>query len=243
MKHEFIRENLYFPVKGILVIGDLHLGYEQQLIQSGVLTPKKETQQVIDELRDIILELKEKQKKLQKIIFIGDIKHAFDFQYEEKFSFKEVLEFLSQYFKSENIIFIRGNHDTIDFTYGDMKDFYIEDDIAFIHGHKDFPEIYKKEIKTIVMGHIHPSVVFHDKETIKKETFKCFLAGEYKKKKVIILPSFLGVSIGSPINEYADAYEDEFSIIPKKQLLKFRVYVVGKDKVYEFKKVRDLLDA
>lgn len=243
MNYEFIRETLYFPEKGILAIGDLHLGYEQQLIQSGVLTPKTETHQIINELRDIILELKEKNKKLSKIIFLGDIKHAFDFQHEEKFVFKEVLEFLNQYFKRENIIFIRGNHDTIDFTYGDMKDYYIEKDIIFIHGHKYFPEINNNEIKTIVMGHIHPSIVFHDNETIKKETFKCFLTGEFKKKQVIILPSFLGISIGSPINDYKDAYEDKFSIIPKKNLLKFNVHVIGKDKVYEFKKVKDLLDA
>ncbi len=243
MKYEFVKEALYFPEKGILVIGDLHLGYEHQLIESGILTPKKETQEVIDELREIILRLKEKHLGLKKIIFIGDIKHSFGFHHEEKFVFKEVLEFLNQQFNPKNVIFIRGNHDTIDFTYGDMKDYYIEDDMAFIHGHKDFPEIHDTKIKLIVMGHIHPSVIFHDTDTSKKETYKCFLVGECKKKKVIILPSFLGISIGSPINEYADAYEDEFSIIPKKQLLNFRVFVVGKDKVYEFKKVKDLLDA
>src|SRR4030042_3257729 len=242
MKYKFIQETLYFPENGILVIGDLHLGYEHQLIQSGVLTPKMETERVINELRNIILEIKESKQKPDKIIFIGDIKHSFDFQYEEKFIFKEVLEFLSQYFKSKNIIFIRGNHDTIDFTYGDMKDYYIEDDIAFVHGNKSFPEIYDKKIKMIVMGHIHPSVVFHDPDTSKKEKYKCFLIGKFNKKQIIILPSFLGISMGSQINEYADAYNDEFSIIPKKQLLKFNVFVIGKDKVYEFQKVRDLLE-
>jgi len=243
MEYQFIKESLYFPEKAILVIGDLHLGYEHQLIQAGIITPKIETQKVIEELRNLILEIKEKNQKLSKIIFIGDIKHSFDFQYEEKLSFSDVLEFLSQYFKSENIIFIRGNHDTIDFTLGSMRDYYIEDDIAFIHGHKPFPEIFGKNVKTIVMGHIHPSVVFHDTDTSKKETYKCFLLGKFNKKQIIILPSFLGMPFGSPINEYADAYDDEFSIIPKKNLLKFNVFVIGKDKVYEFKKVKDLLDA
>lgn len=243
MEYEFINEALYFPEKAILALGDLHLGYEHQLIESGILTPKIETQRIIDELRHIILKIRESKQKLNKIIFIGDIKHSFSFQHEEKFVFKEVLEFLNQNFKPENIVFIRGNHDTIDFTYGDMKDFYIIDDIAFIHGHKDFPEIFNKEIKTIVIGHIHPSVVFHDTDTSKKETYKCFLIGEYNKKKIIILPSFIGMSIRSPINDYADAYEDGFSIIPKKQLIKFNVFVVGKDKTYEFGKVRDLLEA
>ena len=105
MKYEFIDKTLYFPEKGILVIGDLHLGYEHQLIQSGVLTPKMQTQKIIDELREIILKIKESKQKLNKIVFLGDIKHAFDFQYEEKISFNDVLDFLEQYFKEENIMF------------------------------------------------------------------------------------------------------------------------------------------
>lgn len=242
MKYKFINKALYFPEKQILVVGDLHLGYEHQMIQAGILTPKMQLQKVIDELRDVILEIKEKQG-LKKVIFIGDIKHAFDFQYEEKILFQDVLEFLKQHIKEENIIFIKGNHDTIDFTYGDIKDFHVEEDIAFIHGHETFPEIEDKKIKTIIMGHIHPSVVFHDTDTSKREKYKCFLVGKYKGKEIIILPSFLGMSIGAPINNYDNVYKDHFSIIPKKALLKFNVHVIGKDKVYEFKKVKDLLDA
>ncbi len=240
MKYKFIKETLYLSEKEILVIGDLHLGYEHQLIESGVLTPKMENQRVIDELRNVILEIKEKSQKLNKIIFLGDIKHSFGFEYQEKINFNDVFKFLEQYFKDENIIFIKGNHDTIDFTLEGMKDFYIEDDIIFIHGHKSFPELYNKKINTIIMGHIHPSVVFQDKDTSKKENYKCFLTGKFKNREVIILPSFLGISIGSPINEYKDAYADEFSIIPKKSLMKFNVHVIGKDKVYEFGKVKEL---
>jgi len=243
MKYEFINKALYLPEKQILVIGDLHLGYEHQLIQSGVLTPKMQTQKIINELREIILKIKESKQKLNKIVFLGDIKHAFDFQYEEKILFQDVLEFLKQHIKEENIIFIRGNHDTIDFTYGNIKDFHIEEDIAFIHGDKCFAEISPKEIDVIVMGHIHPSVVFHDKETSKKETYKCFLVGDFHCKRTIVVPSFSDISIGSPINHYDTSYRDEFSILSKKDLMKFNVHVVGKDKVYKFKRVKDLLDA
>jgi len=233
---QFISKSLFFPKKGILVIGDLHLGYEHQLIESGILAPQTQIKDLISELKELIEKAKPK-----KIIFLGDIKHSFKFELEEKYNFREVVEFLKKHFSEGNIIFIKGNHDTIDYSFANkIKDCYIEDDIAFIHGHKTFLEIFDKKIRMIVMGHIHPSVVFHDKETTKKENYKCFLVGEFQKKKVIILPSFLEISIGQPINEYLESYDDSFSIIPKKNLSKFEVYAIGKDKVYDFGKVKDL---
>ena len=178
----------------------------------------------------------------KKIIFLGDIKHSFSFEHEEKFDFREILDFLKQHIKEENIIFIRGNHDTIDYTFKNkIRDLYIEDNIVFIHGHKAFPEIYDKKIKTIIMGHIHPSILLHDKHTIKKEKYKVFLTGKYKNKNIIILPSFLGISIGSPINYNEEFYyEDNFLIIPKNILINFKIHAIEKDKIYDFGKVKDL---
>lgn len=236
--YKFIDKTLFFPEKGILVIGDMHIGYEHMMIQSGILTPQTRLQEIIDELTNIIHEIK-RSYKLNKIIFIGDIKHSFKFEYHEKINFREILEFLNQQVKE--IIFIKGNHDTIDYSYEhQLQDFYIEDDIAFIHGDKSFPELEK--VKTIVMGHLHPSIIFHDTHTSKSEKYKCFLVGKFKKKEIIILPSFLDISIGSPINTYDTEYRDSFSIIPKKDIMKFKVFVIGKDKIYEFKKVKDLLE-
>lgn len=225
-------------IKDILVIGDLHIGYEHQMIKAGILTPKTQIKNLIKELDELIQKTNPK-----KIIFLGDIKHAFKYEIEEKFRFRDVYEFLQEHFKQEDIIFIRGNHDTIDYSFQNkIKDCHIEKDIIFIHGHKNIPEIFDKKIKTIVMGHIHPSVLFHDEYTNKKENYKCFLKGKYKNKKIIILPSFLDISIGSPINYY-DTEKKDFSIIPKKNLLNFEVHAIGKDKVYKFGKVKELLDA
>ena len=124
-----------------------------------------------------------------------------------------------------------------------MKNFYVEDGIAFLHGHKSFPEIYDKNIDLIVMGHLHPSVVLEENPGIKKENYKCFLTGKYKKKEIIILPSFLSIIEGSRIKDYADEkfYKDkkDFSIIPKKNLMGFRVHVVGQEENYSFGKVKD----
>ncbi len=241
-EYNFLSKTLFFPEKGILVVGDLHIGYETRLRQSGVLIPKRQIKDLINELKKIfdIIE-KERKQNIKKIVFLGDIKHAFGFEREERNEFQEVLEFLGDKFPAENIILLKGNHDTMDYTFeGFMKDFYIEDEIAFIQGDEPIKETFDKKIKMIVMGHIHPSVVLKEEDGVKKETYKCFLEGDFEGKKVIILPSFLDFIEGSPVNDYKDNYEDYFSIIPKKALLKFKVHVVGEDQVYEFGSVKDL---
>ena len=240
-KYELIGKTLFFPEKRILVIGDLHIGYEYMLQQSGILVPEQQIKEIIDELKGIFKELERKKQKVKKIIFLGDIKHSFSYEWKEKNYFREVFEFLKTKIKEENIIFIKGNHDTMDYSFKGMKNYYILDDIAFIHGHKSFPEAFDKKIKTIVMGHIHPSIILSDKQNIKREKYKCFLTGKYKNKDFIIVPSFLATIEGMTVNEYEDGYEDYFSIIPKKALMKFKVHVVGDNKIYSFGSVSKLL--
>jgi metallophosphoesterase superfamily enzyme len=123
-----------------------------------------------------------------------------------------------------------------------MKDYYVLKNILFVHGHKNFSKIFQDKINMVVMGHIHPSILLKDKQNVKREKYKCFLVGKFKRKKVIIVPSFLATIEGTSVNDYKENYEDYFSIIPKKSLMKFEVFVVnekGKD-VYEFGKVEKL---
>jgi putative SbcD/Mre11-related phosphoesterase len=239
--YEFISKTLFFPEKGILVIGDLHLGYDYMIQQSGVLIPERQVKDIIEELKDIFKKIKESEEEIKKIIFIGDVKHSFSYEWKEKNFFNEVLNFLEKYFDKKDIIFIKGNHDTIDYTFGKMKEYYIDEDIAFLHGDKSFLPVLDKKIKTIVMGHIHPSVIISEKKGVKKEKYKCFLVGKSKGKEVIILPSFLATIKGGTVNNFDEEYEDSFSIVPKKDLMKFEVHVVGEDKVYDFGKVKDLI--
>ena len=154
------------------------------------------------------------------------------------------MEFLKQEIQEENIIFIKGNHDTMDFTYGKMVNYHIEPEsgIAFVHGHKNFPEVFDKKVQVIVSGHLHPSIVLAEKPGIKKESYKCFLEGNYKGKTFIVLPSFVDYYEGTPVNFYKDDYLDieSFFIVSKKEILKFKIHVIGKDKIYDFGRVGDL---
>lgn len=240
--YNFIGKTLFFPEKKILAVGDLHIGYEYMLQQSGILLPERQIEEVISEMKGIFKKIRKGKQIIKKIIFIGDIKHSFEYKWKEKNYFRKVLDFLKHKFKDENIILIKGNHDTIDYSFSKrLKDYYIEGDVAFSHGHKSFLEIFDKKIKTIVLGHVHPSVVLSDYQNIKREKYKCFLVGKFSGKETIILPSFLSTVEGQNVNEYKEeGYEDGFSIVPKKELLKFRVFVVGEKRVYEFGRVGEI---
>ena len=128
----------------------------------------------------------------------------------------------------------------MDYASGKMKNYYIEGDLAFIHGHKPFPEIFDKKVKVIVSGHLHPSITLEENPGVKREAYKCFLEGEYKGKTFIVMPSFFGFIEGTAVNDYKEDYIESFSIIPRKAMLNAKVHVIGEDKVYEFGRVKDL---
>lgn len=238
----FIGKTIFFPEKGILAIGDLHLGFEYKLQQSGVLVPEMQIKEIKEELKIIFEEIKKMNFKLKKIVFIGDIKHSFSYEWKEKNYFKELLNFLKEYTEDKNIILIKGNHDTIDYSFSDrLKDYFVKDEIIFTHGDKAFPEIFDEKIKIVVMGHLHPSIVLSDKQNIKREKYKCFLAGRFKKKEIIVLPSFLATVEGTNINNLKEEYEDYFSIIPKKSLENFEVHIIGEKETYNFGKIKSII--
>jgi putative SbcD/Mre11-related phosphoesterase len=194
-------------------------------------------------LKEIFSEIENGGFKIKKIVFLGDIKHSFSYEWREKNYFNEIIAFLKNYIEDKNIILIKGNHDTIDYSFSDrLQDYYIDEEIAFTHGHELFMEILDKKVKTIVIGHLHPSIILSDKQNIKREKYKCFLIGKFNKKEIIIMPSFLGTIEGTTVNSLEYEYEDYFSIIPRKTLMTFEVFVVGDKEVYDFGKVSELMD-
>lgn len=239
-EYKFIDKALFFHEQGILVIGDLHLGFEEALRQSGILVPERQIKDIIENLKQIFKEI-EKTGKINKIVFLGDIKHAFYFEKEEKRGFNEIMDFLQTKLNPENIILVKGNHDTMDYSIErKMKPYHEESGILFIHGHKPISEAILKKVDTIVMGHTHPCVIFS--EGVKKEAYKCFLEGEFKGKTAIVLPSFMDITEGTPVNYYNEDYIESFSLIPKRDIMKFRVWAVapnGKD-VLDFGRIKDL---
>jgi hypothetical protein len=231
----FISKTLFFPKKGILVIGDLHLGYDSMLKNQGVNFPFDQLEETKKELELILKKIKAIYT-LKKIIVLGDLKHHFNFQQNEIYDLRGFLRFLEKYLPKENIILIKGNHDTFTLKDYQLQNFYIEEELAFTHGDKNYPELFKnKKIKTIITGHLHPAVSIKDPQGIKHEKYKCFFIGEYKRKEFIVIPSFFsfteGINFDNPMGR--SGFDQ---IIPKNKLKSFETYVVGKNEVYNFGK-------
>ena len=241
MNHIFISKSVFFPEHGILAIGDLHVGYEHALIESGILVPEQQVKEIIEDLQKIINEIKKRNYELKKIVFLGDIKHYFNYEWKERFNFNKILDFLRGYVKDSDIILIKGNHDKFDFSGKKMKNYYFNKGIMFFHGHMDFQQINDERVNVWVLGHLHPSVLLSDKAKIKREKYKCFLSGFYKGKEVIVVPSFFGIIEGTPVNEKRYDNEEGFSVIPNKELQKFEVHAIGEDgKILNFGEVRKI---
>ncbi|MBT7237316.1 metallophosphoesterase [Candidatus Woesearchaeota archaeon] len=203
--------------KDIFILGDLQLGYEDQLRSKGVLVPKFQYKDIVERLRNIF-----SKNKINKIILNGDIKHEFGKINPQEWD--EVLglfDFLQDNVKE--IIVIKGNHDVIlDSILArrdmDLYDRYDIDNITIIHGDKLFDDL----CETVIIAHEHPAVSFKEKPT---EKFKCFLVGKFEKSNLIVMPSFTEITVGSDISrgKFLSPFLDDIS--------KFKCYIVGDDDV------------
>jgi len=222
---------LYLKKEQILVIGDLHLGYEESLSRQGVLVPRFQLKETIKRLGDMLEKIKAKE-----IVITGDLKHEFG-----KILFTEsrdTLEFLDFLLKKYKVTIIKGNHDNV-LSYIaqkrniELKQYVKINDIFICHGDKLMGNIDFFNSKTIIIGHEHPAVSVS--KNSRNETFKCFLIGKYKDKELIVIPSFNILIEGS--NVLREKILSPF--LKKSKLDEFEVHVIA-DKVYDFGKLKNL---
>jgi len=239
--YELINKSIFFKKQGILAFGDLHLGYEQMLKEHGFSFPFNQLEDTINDIKRIIEKIKSLKFRVKKIIILGDFKHYFGFEKEEKFRVGDLLAFLEKCVDKKNIILIKGNHERVKILPKEYKyrNYYINKNIIFVHGDKIYKELFDKKIKTIVIGHLHPAISLTDKSGVKKEKYKCFLTGKWKSKNVVILPSFLNLVEGTIINGDYERNNEGFCMIPKQILKDFDVSILGKEKIYDFGKLKD----
>jgi putative SbcD/Mre11-related phosphoesterase len=221
---EVIDRCIFWKEKKILIVGDLHLGYEDNLVERGFAVPRSQFNQT----KDIFRRIFNKIGKVNKIILLGDIKHVFGkIMKQEFFDFEQLIKlFKENMVKEGEIIITKGNHDTIlepllkkyNSIYLDNN--YIIKNTIFLHGDsKSIKENYKiiknKEIKLLVVGHFHPAYILKDKNSIKQEKFKCFLYGFSSKyqKEIIFVPSFFPLVEGSDIVQELKVYEKGMKLI------------------------------
>ncbi|MEK6934516.1 MAG: metallophosphoesterase [Nanoarchaeota archaeon] len=216
--------DLALKYKDCLILGDLHLGFEQSLVDKGILIPYSQIDQVIEKVNKII-----KKAKPKTIIINGDLKDEFGKISQQEW--KDSLKFIDSLKEKYKLIFIKGNHDTILEPIAKKRDIEIKthlniDDISIVHG-----DILIKNLKkTIIISHEHPAISFKERPD---EKFKCFLKGKYKSHNLIVMPSF------NPLIEGSDVTKEEFLSPYLKNIKNFEIYVV-EDKVYKFGKLKNL---
>ena len=223
---------LWFEIEKVLIINDLHIGYEEALHRKGVLVPRFQLEQIINKLKSIL-----QKTKPAKIIINGDLKHEFGKVLRQEW--REVLEFLDFLLRNvSEVIIIKGNHDPVIKPIADKKGIavvseYMIGDTLILHG----DELVETNAKRIIIGHEHPAITI--REGSKWEKYKCFLKGNWKRKdkknkELIAVPSF------NPLLEGTDVLKEQLLSPFLDDIGKFEVYVVGEKEVYFFGKVKEL---
>lgn len=143
-----------------LLIADPHLGWEMQLQEKGIHVPSQ-TPKILNKLTAIITEYKP-----DAIVILGDVKytvvsHEFGEWQDIPDFFKKLKDYIG------NIGIVRGNHDAnLEPLLPENVEFLsasgaVIGDVGVFHGHK-WPSPALLGCKTLVMGHLHPVVVFRD---------------------------------------------------------------------------------
>jgi hypothetical protein len=143
-----------------LLIADPHLGWEMALQEKGIHVPSQ-TPKILNKLIAILTEYKP-----QQLVILGDVKYTV--VSSELGEWHDVPDFFAKlqgYIG--DITIVRGNHDA------NIEPLLPENvqllpamgevigDVGVFHGHK-WPSPALLGCKTLVMGHLHPVVVFRD---------------------------------------------------------------------------------
>lgn len=224
-----------------LIIADAHIGYEEALNKKGILIPRTQFEDMAKRMESIFGSLSN--KKIDKIVVNGDLKHEFGTISEQEW--RNTLKFIDLLkSRCKEIVLIKGNHDTILGPIAKKRnvkvlDYFVAESfnkklnkILIVHGNHAPDAELLKGVSTIIIGHEHPAVSL--KEGNRIEQYKCFLKGKYKGKNLIVQPSF------NPIVSGTDVLKDTIlSPFLRQNLDNFSVYVV-EDKVYEFGKLKNI---
>jgi uncharacterized protein len=211
----------------ILVIADLHVGWEMALSSKGIHVPSQ-MPKLLARLSTVLSEYKP-----DKLLILGDVKHTIaTAEMGEWHDIPDLFNELKK--KTREILVIRGNHD------GNLEPLlpdgiellpatgFAVGETGFFHGHQ-WPTPSILQCKSLVMGHVHPVVAFRDpagfritrqvwvkarcnrqklahailqRRNKKKEAKEIeSLSAEPETLELLVMPSFNDFLGGRPLNE------------------------------------------
>ena len=143
-----------------LVIADPHLGWEMALQDKGIHVPSQSSK-LLQKLATLLSKYKP-----DKLLILGDIKYTVvSAKPGEWHDIPDFFNELKNYVK--DITIVRGNHDAnLEPLLPESVNLLpatgtVEDNVGLFHGHK-WPSPALLRGKTLIMGHLHPVVVFRD---------------------------------------------------------------------------------
>ena len=244
---------------GLLVVSDVHLGYDYQYDEVGIRFLLKDDDSVHAQITELRLYFESKLNiRVNKIAFNGDI--IDDFALKSVKSRRSINMFFAKISDEfERVYLIRGNHDKMLDTLilkdnCSISEYLCEGGFLLVHGDRSLKDIEiskedTNDCKAIIMGHEHPVLRLTD--SLHEESYKCLvifdkvqLAGSNDSKgnnssgRVILMPAFnqniTGTDISnlnfmSPLLSNVDA---EMSTI--------LVYDYDRDGFLEFGSIADL---
>ncbi|MCK4757982.1 MAG: metallophosphoesterase [Thermoplasmata archaeon] len=246
---------LYLPDEDILVISDLHIGYEASMRAEGVAMPDFQFGKMMKNLERAMEHFSPGQ-----VIINGDIKHEFSRNLGQEWD--EVMLLLEQINNmGAEVKFVRGNHDnylkTIIGRYDiELANYYLTNDILITHGHiptstllADDEDVddnnesgdgdnpgqtrsLKNNFK--IFGHEHPVLRLRDKIGA-RVTMPCFLFDEFNN--FIIMPAFSPLASGT--NVISPARNFMIEELRDLDISGARILAVGEGEIMDFGLVGD----
>jgi len=197
----------------ILIVADLHIGWEVALAHQGIHVPSQ-----TPKMKDKILRLVDRHKPTS-LLFLGDVKHTIArVELEEWKDIPDLFENLGK--RVGDIKVVLGNHD------GNLEPLLPPSvevlpptgialwDAGFLHGNAwPAPELLK--CRSLIIGHVHPTVLFRDPLGF-RITAQVWVKAQLNKER--LAKAFLK---GIGIKVKSD--EDPFELLYQRFNVKFRV--------------------
>ncbi len=194
------------------VVGDIHLGFEEEINDNGYNIWDK-----TEEITENILRLNSK-----KLILLGDLRKGYtEILPREGGILIKFLSILSN--KFDEIIITKGNHDgglekiSNRFKNISVTSEFIHRNVGFMHGHALPSMKLAAESKFVCLSHLHPSVILRDSNGVIYQQ-DCFLFLNIKLPKKKYKDSTLTKGLVVPkFNEYIGSSGE----IDRKGLMKY----------------------
>lgn len=187
-------------------VADLHIGIEAQLRRAGFNVPSQ-TGKMLSSLEGL-------STAGDRLVLLGDVKHRIpSLGHAENKEIPPFFERLRSAFRQ--VMVIAGNHD------GGLSSALPEgveaapgsgislEGVGMVHGHV-WPSEKAMAGNTLVMGHMHPSVLLRDSLGAKTNE-KCWVRARLRRKKtlerydhcpkeLVVVPAFNPLLVGTPVN-------------------------------------------